>query len=136
MPLDKTRAPVRRWRKAQRVIRGIAGGQWYAPSWVGEKDSAYAVATGRAPTTVDGENTIPASAISCCVQRQGEGEVRRCDRPVFERCVARAVDAQASALAERASGRTRREVASWRAGHERRRRRRRRIDGGRRDVDG
>jgi len=73
MPLDKTRAPVRRWRKAQRVIRGIAGGQWLASSWVGEKDSGYATATGRAPTAVEGgENTIPASAISAALSVKGK----------------------------------------------------------------
>lgn len=71
MPLDKTRAPVRRWRKAQRVIRGIAGGQWVASSWVGEKDSAYASATGRAPAE-NGENAIPASALSAALSVKGK----------------------------------------------------------------
>lgn len=58
IPLEKTYAkvPVRRWRKAQRVIRGIAGGQWVAPTWVGDKDSAYASATGRAVADERGSN--------------------------------------------------------------------------------
>ena len=53
MPLDKTHAKVRHWRRANRVIRGIAGGQWLVPMWVGDKDSGYATATGRA-TDPDG----------------------------------------------------------------------------------
>ncbi|KAL5494772.1 hypothetical protein ACEPAI_234 [Sanghuangporus weigelae] len=50
LPLDKgpaARASVRRWRPALRAIRGIAGGQWFARTWVGEKESAYASVTGR-----------------------------------------------------------------------------------------
>ena len=35
VPLDKNRAPVRRWRPALRAIRGIAGGQWFARTGVG-----------------------------------------------------------------------------------------------------
>ena len=42
VPLDRTRAPVRRWRPAQRAVRGIAGGQWFVKTWVGEKESSYA----------------------------------------------------------------------------------------------
>lgn len=42
IPLDKNKTPVRHWRKAQREIRGIAGGRWFACTWVGEKDSDYA----------------------------------------------------------------------------------------------
>jgi hypothetical protein len=43
-PLDKTTAKVRRWRVAQREIRGIAGGRWFVQSWIGDKESAYSTA--------------------------------------------------------------------------------------------
>ncbi|KAF8079120.1 hypothetical protein FPV67DRAFT_1467583 [Lyophyllum atratum] len=42
VPLDKSARKVRHWRVAQREVRGIAGGRWFARSWVGEKDSEYA----------------------------------------------------------------------------------------------
>ncbi|KAF7783985.1 hypothetical protein Agabi119p4_150 [Agaricus bisporus var. burnettii] len=45
IPLDKSGKKVRRWRTAQREIRGIAGGRWFARSWVGDKDSEYAAFT-------------------------------------------------------------------------------------------
>ncbi|KAI0690745.1 hypothetical protein BC835DRAFT_1363143 [Cytidiella melzeri] len=44
IPLDKTAKRVRHWRPANREIRGIAGGRWFAKSWVGDKESAYATA--------------------------------------------------------------------------------------------
>ncbi|KAL5533748.1 hypothetical protein ACEPAG_208 [Sanghuangporus baumii] len=63
LPLDKgpaARAPVRRWRPALRAIRGIAGGQWFARTWVGEKESAYASVTGRDILGAGGpENAAP-----------------------------------------------------------------------------
>jgi len=34
-------APVRRWGVAQREIRGIAGGRWFARSWAGASTSPY-----------------------------------------------------------------------------------------------
>ena len=40
--LDRNPLRVRHWRVAHREIRGIAGGRWFARSWVGEKDSEYA----------------------------------------------------------------------------------------------
>lgn len=43
--IDKTRKPVRRWRQAQREVRGIAGGRWFVKSWLGDKESEYASAT-------------------------------------------------------------------------------------------
>lgn len=43
LPLERTGIKVRRWRTARREIRGIAGGRWFANSWVGEKESDYAV---------------------------------------------------------------------------------------------
>jgi hypothetical protein len=42
IPLDRTRAQVRRWRPLLREVRGIAGGRWFTKSWVGDKESAYA----------------------------------------------------------------------------------------------
>ncbi|PBL00347.1 hypothetical protein ARMGADRAFT_1159693 [Armillaria gallica] len=42
MPLDRSGKKVRVWRVANREIRGIAGGRWFAHAWVGEKDSEYA----------------------------------------------------------------------------------------------
>lgn len=55
LPLDKNQTQVRHWRLAKREIRGIAGGRWFAQSWVGEKDSAYAtsVANNPPPTEVE-----------------------------------------------------------------------------------
>ena len=44
IPLDKTHKP-RRWRTANREIRGIAGGRWFTRSWVGDKGSELATAT-------------------------------------------------------------------------------------------
>ncbi|KAF9011156.1 hypothetical protein BDQ17DRAFT_1345604 [Cyathus striatus] len=53
MPLDKSGKKVRHWRTANREIRGIAGGRWFARTWVGEKESEYstAVATAQALRT-------------------------------------------------------------------------------------
>ncbi|KAG6877603.1 hypothetical protein C0993_005729 [Termitomyces sp. T159_Od127] len=42
LPLDKSKKKVRHWRMARREIRGIAGGRWFATTWVGEKESEYA----------------------------------------------------------------------------------------------
>jgi Wiskott-Aldrich syndrome protein len=44
-PLDRTKGRPRHWRPAHREIRGVAGGRWFARSWVGEKDSELAMAT-------------------------------------------------------------------------------------------
>lgn len=48
LQVDRTAAPVRRWRVARREIRGIAGGRWFARSWVGSKDSEWASASAAA----------------------------------------------------------------------------------------
>jgi len=45
--LDKSGKKVRHWRTANREIRGIAGGRWFARSWVGNKDSEYATSLTR-----------------------------------------------------------------------------------------
>ncbi|KAK7063886.1 hypothetical protein R3P38DRAFT_16423 [Favolaschia claudopus] len=44
VPLDRTGAKVRHWRKVNREIRGIAGGRWFTHSWMGEKESPLALA--------------------------------------------------------------------------------------------
>lgn len=41
LPLDRSGTKVRRWRTANREIRGIAGGRWFARSWVGDKESDF-----------------------------------------------------------------------------------------------
>jgi hypothetical protein len=55
LPLDKNTTKVRHWRQAKREIRGIAGGRWFAQSWVGDKESPYAtsVANNPPPTEVE-----------------------------------------------------------------------------------
>lgn len=50
IPLDKSTNKPRRWRTANREIRGIAGGRWFARSWVGDKDSEVAAAAATAAT--------------------------------------------------------------------------------------
>ncbi|KAI6114891.1 hypothetical protein EV401DRAFT_1978653 [Pisolithus croceorrhizus] len=37
LPLDRSGSKVRRWRVANREIRGIAGGRWFARSWAAAK---------------------------------------------------------------------------------------------------
>lgn len=46
MPLDKSTKKVRRWRTANREIRGIAGGRWFVKTWVGDKESEYSSSLG------------------------------------------------------------------------------------------
>jgi hypothetical protein len=48
IPLDKSTNKPRRWRTANREIRGIAGGRWFARSWVGDKESELATAAANA----------------------------------------------------------------------------------------
>ncbi|KAG2138724.1 uncharacterized protein EDB93DRAFT_714795 [Suillus bovinus] len=48
LPLDRSGNKTRRWRTANREIRGIAGGRWFARSWVGDKESEYANVTAAA----------------------------------------------------------------------------------------
>ncbi|KIK81886.1 hypothetical protein PAXRUDRAFT_832554 [Paxillus rubicundulus Ve08.2h10] len=47
-PLDRNGARLRQWRVANREIRGIAGGRWFARSWVGDKESEFATAVAAA----------------------------------------------------------------------------------------
>lgn len=48
LPLDRSGNKIRRWRTANREIRGIAGGRWFARTWVGDKESEYANVTAAA----------------------------------------------------------------------------------------
>lgn len=61
MPLDKSGKKVRHWRVANREIRGIGGGRWFARSWVGEKESELAAAGGVSAQAKAGESglTLP-----------------------------------------------------------------------------
>src|SRR6266403_133428 len=59
-PLDRNKSKSRHWRPAHREIRGIAGGRWFARTWVGEKDSELAMATEAAPSLPK----LPALSIS------------------------------------------------------------------------
>jgi hypothetical protein len=62
IPLDKSRKKVRHWRTANREIRGIAGGRWFARSWVGEKESEFASAV--AASTKDGDKQSVSGAVA------------------------------------------------------------------------
>jgi hypothetical protein len=55
LPLDKNQTPVRHWRLAKREVRGIAGGRWFAQSWVGNKDSPYAYSVANNPPPAEVE---------------------------------------------------------------------------------
>ncbi len=48
IPLDRNGRVVRKWRQANREVRGIAGGRWFAKTWIGEKESEFATAAATA----------------------------------------------------------------------------------------
>ncbi|KIY73424.1 hypothetical protein CYLTODRAFT_417097 [Cylindrobasidium torrendii FP15055 ss-10] len=50
----KNKKPVRKWHVAKREIRGIAGGRWFARTWVGDKNSEY----------VGGKNAMAEAALA------------------------------------------------------------------------
>lgn len=54
IPLDRSGKKVRHWRTANREIRGIAGGRWFAQTWVGEKESEYGTALANADEKAGG----------------------------------------------------------------------------------
>ncbi|EMD42315.1 hypothetical protein CERSUDRAFT_110834 [Gelatoporia subvermispora B] len=59
IPLDRSGKPVRRWRQVNREVRGIAGGRWFAKTWVGEKESEFAAAaTAASSAAVQAANAI------------------------------------------------------------------------------
>jgi hypothetical protein len=79
MPLDKSGKKVRHWRIANREIRGIAGGRWFARSWVGDKESEYATAAGTAKAADSGNGLLaipklPTVSISAPVGTKGKGK--------------------------------------------------------------
>lgn len=66
--LDKSGAKVRHWRVANREIRGIAGGRWFAHAWVGDKDSEFATSFATsAHTTGDGDKASASSTSGAVV---------------------------------------------------------------------
>lgn len=78
LPLDRSGSKVRRWRVANREIRGIAGGRWFARSWVGDKESEFA-ATAAAAKRAEGDKiAIPkaVTSISAPVGRTGRSKAR------------------------------------------------------------
>lgn len=69
IPLDKGGKKVRKWRQAQREIRGIAGGRWFAKTWIGDKESEYAAAHAVQPPP------IPAATQATALAMVGGGEL-------------------------------------------------------------
>ncbi|KAG6336234.1 hypothetical protein ID866_2853 [Astraeus odoratus] len=72
LPIDRSGIKVRRWRVANREIRGIAGGRWFARSWVGDKESDFAAAASAKPTEGD-KIAIPKSVTSISAPVSGKG---------------------------------------------------------------
>lgn len=72
MPLDRSGKKVRVWRVANREIRGIAGGRWFAHAWVGEKDSEYA-----GSKASEGALTIPKLPAVLSASGKGKGKVNK-----------------------------------------------------------
>jgi hypothetical protein len=63
LPLDKSGKKVRHWRQANREIRGIAGGRWFAKAWIGDKESEYAAAHAAAPPPIPAATQATALAM-------------------------------------------------------------------------
>lgn len=66
LPLDKSNKKVRHWREANREIRGIAGGRWFACTWVGDKESelaSHVAATNAQAKSSDDKTTSGAVAL-------------------------------------------------------------------------
>jgi hypothetical protein len=80
IPLDRSPKKVRHWRVANREIRGIAGGRWFAHAWVGEKESEFASAGGTVPAAagkaVDGVAVPKLSSVSIANASTGKGTSR------------------------------------------------------------
>ncbi|EGO05285.1 hypothetical protein SERLA73DRAFT_164841 [Serpula lacrymans var. lacrymans S7.3] len=69
VPLDRSGNKVRHWRTANREIRGIAGGRWFARSWVGDKESEFSLATASntavlKASQLDGDKGLSSASIS------------------------------------------------------------------------
>ncbi|KAF8640821.1 hypothetical protein AX17_000470 [Amanita inopinata Kibby_2008] len=77
IPLDKTGKKVRHWRMAHREIRGIAGGRWFARTWVGGKESEYASAVAAAAKEGDDKGvSLPKLAASISAPVGGRGSTK------------------------------------------------------------
>ncbi|KAF9225322.1 hypothetical protein BS17DRAFT_815910 [Gyrodon lividus] len=68
-PLDRSSAKIRQWRVANREVRGIAGGRWFARSWVGDKESDFATAVTAASTAAaaklaDGDKIVTPKSVT------------------------------------------------------------------------
>jgi len=80
LPIDRSGTKVRRWRTANREIRGIAGGRWFARSWVGDKESEFtnaAIAATIAAKNVDADKIAMAKvggSISAPLLGKGSGK--------------------------------------------------------------
>ncbi|KAG6851405.1 hypothetical protein H0H93_005803 [Arthromyces matolae] len=78
LPLDKSQKKVRHWREAKREIRGIAGGRWFAKTWVGGKDSEYASSQPKAgEERMSGIIALPrlaATSVSAPVKGKGKAK--------------------------------------------------------------
>jgi hypothetical protein len=64
IPLDKSPGKVRHWRMACREIKGIAGGRWFARSWVGDKDSEFATVKAKEAEGEKGEKEKSEKALA------------------------------------------------------------------------
>lgn len=64
LPLDRSGIKARRWRVANREIRGIAGGRWFARSWVGDKESELAAAAAAAKHAEGDKIAVPKAVTS------------------------------------------------------------------------
>ncbi|KAL4070520.1 hypothetical protein J3A83DRAFT_4372692 [Scleroderma citrinum] len=73
LPLDRTGTKVRRWRVANREIRGIAGGRWFARAWVGDKESQFAAAVVASAKSTEGDKVaVPKSVTSISAPSLGK----------------------------------------------------------------
>ncbi|KAJ7597293.1 hypothetical protein C8J56DRAFT_919694 [Mycena floridula] len=75
-------AKVRTWRVANREIRGIGGGRWFARSWVGARDSEFSIATSTTASLKNFEAhgvaipKLPALSISAPAGKTSSGKSR------------------------------------------------------------
>ncbi|KAG6874377.1 hypothetical protein C0995_015113 [Termitomyces sp. Mi166 len=77
LPLDKNKKKVRHWRIARREIRGIAGGRWFATTWVGQKASEYASSQPKpGEERLSGVALPRSSAVSMSAPVKGKGKVK------------------------------------------------------------
>ncbi|KAI6048020.1 hypothetical protein EDC04DRAFT_2921123 [Pisolithus marmoratus] len=77
LPLDRSGTKVRRWRVANREIRGIAGGRWFSRSWVGDKESEFAAAAIAAKHAEGDKAAKAVTSISASGGRTGRAKAPR-----------------------------------------------------------